>query len=745
MKLRHGLLVVVVTSALTACGGGGGSVASIGIALKGKVVDGYVKNALVTLDINDDRICQAAEPTTITDAQGNFTFSPFQNPSGASHMTCASGGTDIATNLPFVGQLLAPPGVSQITPLTSLIMAQINSDPTLTKASPAELIQNGTIQNLSNTLASNLGITYPSNGALAGLPVDLLNIDPVADATMAPSLLQATAAAQVLMQQTTAAVGAATSASPAQTNQIYLNAAQALAAHLFSPAVTSASKYVFIGYGLPGALGSAGRVLVDCNRAPGGSIIPPAQFAGINTNTPGMFAWCGLATALDPATVLSVATNQVVAATVTNVAKDPIVLVNAPAVAANAASLAPTSVAAFVAPLVSSLVTAVANTPSATLASLGSLTTQQLAQSNVTIANATRMVVSLLTNTVVTGNTPTQQATLLTNLAALGNAVQTQLNNVSGVTLTTSPPVQTATANIAAAIKSATTGVFVPTAAMPVITAASIVNLQSLADSFPIASLMVNGVPSGKSANGTWAASTAVGVGIQNATLNLGIPGYMTPGFNVYAFGQIGVGPGFVGVLPVSYLDIGFSVISTTAGDKRQFIGVLNNVGIIPDPVNVGAFSLSMGPPFSGVMFTMTGTTFHGYGVNKLGNAVNVTINNPLNPAGQLYISATPSSTGTAITIDVVGLLTALGQANPAFNGLLATKGTFVVDMAISHLQLVTSPAVMAPSQAIQIPGDMTCIQALWSPASLAVPLAVPVTQSCGVTGSSQTVVVSVN
>ena len=174
----------VATLVLVGCGGGGGGVSSpSGLALSGNMVDGYVQGATVTLDVNDNGICESTEPTTTTGPNGNFTFTAAQNPGGGQHMTCASGGTDISTKLPFVGQLLAPPGATQITPLTNVIMQQVlGSTP---NATPAQITA------AANTAAANfattLGITLPADQTL-------LTADPVAATNPTSTLLQVTVA-----------------------------------------------------------------------------------------------------------------------------------------------------------------------------------------------------------------------------------------------------------------------------------------------------------------------------------------------------------------------------------------------------------------------------------------------------------------------------------------------------------------------------------------------------------------------
>lgn len=99
--------------------------------LEGVVVDGYVAGATVFVDINGNGVQDSGEPSTTTDAQGNFSF-----PDGANNFgnIVSTGGTDIATGQPFEGSLTAPAGSDVVNPLTTLIDA-ISKTPGNTVAS----------------------------------------------------------------------------------------------------------------------------------------------------------------------------------------------------------------------------------------------------------------------------------------------------------------------------------------------------------------------------------------------------------------------------------------------------------------------------------------------------------------------------------------------------------------------------------------------------------------------------------
>ncbi len=206
-----------VTSSAFICNGTSG-VSNVAVA-SGHVSDGYVLGSRVTLDINDDRICDAAEPNTTTDGNGGFYF----DPNLGQHMLCASGGVDVALLRPFVGQLTAPAGSTQITPLTTLVMTKVNSgmpQPVFGTASPALA---ATVTSSSGAIANALGLSG----------IDLLTADPIAAASASPKLIQTTVAVETLLEQTAASVAVAGGTTGFSTG-LYGNTVSALTAVLSS-------------------------------------------------------------------------------------------------------------------------------------------------------------------------------------------------------------------------------------------------------------------------------------------------------------------------------------------------------------------------------------------------------------------------------------------------------------------------------------------------------------------------------
>ncbi len=93
------------------------------IRIQGVAIDGLVSGANVFVDLNGNGVADAGEPTTTTDAQGNYTIvSPVTNA-----RLLATGGTNIDTGLPntftLVGRTVAGPNTANelnLTPLTTL-------------------------------------------------------------------------------------------------------------------------------------------------------------------------------------------------------------------------------------------------------------------------------------------------------------------------------------------------------------------------------------------------------------------------------------------------------------------------------------------------------------------------------------------------------------------------------------------------------------------------------------------------
>ncbi|MFM7213432.1 MAG: Calx-beta domain-containing protein, partial [Verrucomicrobiota bacterium] len=100
------------------------------LATTGTVIDGYIAGGFVWFDANLNGVFDTAEPSTSTDRQGNFSLnvdlSVFDtNRNGQIDLhegrIIVEGGMDLGTGVKLRGQLMAPPGSSVVTPLTTLV------------------------------------------------------------------------------------------------------------------------------------------------------------------------------------------------------------------------------------------------------------------------------------------------------------------------------------------------------------------------------------------------------------------------------------------------------------------------------------------------------------------------------------------------------------------------------------------------------------------------------------------------
>jgi VCBS repeat-containing protein len=92
----------------------------------GIAADGYLSGTTIFGDTNGNGVADPGEPSAITNNSGEFVMG------STSGLLFALGGTDTSTGLPFKGQLSAPAGSTDITPLTTLL-ADLASDPAAQK------------------------------------------------------------------------------------------------------------------------------------------------------------------------------------------------------------------------------------------------------------------------------------------------------------------------------------------------------------------------------------------------------------------------------------------------------------------------------------------------------------------------------------------------------------------------------------------------------------------------------------
>ncbi len=184
MNRKKTLLAIAVGVFLAGCGGGGGYQAPK--TTSGFAVDGYLRDASVLCDANENGVYDAGETVVLSNkaanSKGEFVF-----PTGCTSTIVISGGTDSDTNAQFKGLLKAPAGSVYVTPLTSLM--------------------------------ADTGLTAAQVAAALGLPfgTDVTKVDPNSNF----GLQKRTLALQQIVQQVAAAIASLDSnASPEKVRAI---------------------------------------------------------------------------------------------------------------------------------------------------------------------------------------------------------------------------------------------------------------------------------------------------------------------------------------------------------------------------------------------------------------------------------------------------------------------------------------------------------------------------------------------
>ncbi|MDF1762153.1 MAG: hypothetical protein P1U57_01980 [Oleibacter sp.] len=149
MKSKLTLISLAISCAtLVACGGGsGGSSKTPTTSLSGKAADGYLINAIACLDLNNNAICDAGEPSSRTDNNGSFSFEASASDFAAysvivravANETIDSDNPSTAITKSF--SLAAPAGSTFVSPLTTLIYNIKRDNPALSDDAVAESIK----------------------------------------------------------------------------------------------------------------------------------------------------------------------------------------------------------------------------------------------------------------------------------------------------------------------------------------------------------------------------------------------------------------------------------------------------------------------------------------------------------------------------------------------------------------------------------------------------------------------------
>lgn len=137
---------LIAAAVLTACGGGGSAPVAT-VSLAGIVADGYLGGAKVCLDINDNTVCDAGEPSATSGADGKYTIAGITAGDEAKYPVVAEVPAT-ATDSDIVGTpvgkafvLTAPKGYTTVTPLSSLVHQEMQATSALSAASASAKVQ----------------------------------------------------------------------------------------------------------------------------------------------------------------------------------------------------------------------------------------------------------------------------------------------------------------------------------------------------------------------------------------------------------------------------------------------------------------------------------------------------------------------------------------------------------------------------------------------------------------------------
>ena len=123
-KVLHGCMVGAVCLFL-GCAGESATKSSTLLEIQGKVIDGYIANAIICADLNHNELCEDGEPTVRSDSQGNYRINA-QVDTQKTYTLLAFSGVDTATKDKFAGILkreIEDTSLTDahITPITTLV------------------------------------------------------------------------------------------------------------------------------------------------------------------------------------------------------------------------------------------------------------------------------------------------------------------------------------------------------------------------------------------------------------------------------------------------------------------------------------------------------------------------------------------------------------------------------------------------------------------------------------------------
>lgn len=130
-SFKKSLLATSITLALSACGSSGSSTKSF----SGTVADGYLVDARVCLDLNDNKVCDEGEPSAISTAGGEFTIDGVTQDQLNLHALVVEILEGLTVDEDFPDQTIdeaytmtAPAGYSFVSPLTTMVQQELEEN-----------------------------------------------------------------------------------------------------------------------------------------------------------------------------------------------------------------------------------------------------------------------------------------------------------------------------------------------------------------------------------------------------------------------------------------------------------------------------------------------------------------------------------------------------------------------------------------------------------------------------------------
>jgi hypothetical protein len=180
MKIKMKYAMTMMTVALLAACGGGGNNKSF--EANGRVIDGYLVDAHVFIDLNANLKHDSGEPSTYTNESGQYAFSDLKiDPTQFSVVAEVIAGKTKDLDYPsaFVSKsyvMTAPAGYSNITPITTVVAARVRSSRGTASEAKTWMAQQLDVQGIdimSDYVASANSVPYKAlrNLAVATVPV----------------------------------------------------------------------------------------------------------------------------------------------------------------------------------------------------------------------------------------------------------------------------------------------------------------------------------------------------------------------------------------------------------------------------------------------------------------------------------------------------------------------------------------------------------------------------------------------